>query len=149
MECIIDPYNDNLIYSSSQYGGMKVSYNGGVDWNNIKPVSYEGSWVTPYKMHPLDNNVLVAGFNVVYKSNTAANSWDSISPTYGQLKTIALAPSNLDYIYAATYSGIWVTKDNGLNWEYIKTGLPPGSISDITVSNTNPNNVIVTISYFK
>ena len=44
-------------------------------------------------------------------------------PTYGQLKTIALAPSNLDYIYA-TYSGIWVTKDNGLNWEYIKTGLP-------------------------
>ena len=148
MECIIDPYNDNLIYSSSQYGGMKVSYNGGVDWNNIKPVSYEGSWVTPYKMHPLDNNVLVAGFNVVYKSNTAANSWDSISPTYGQLKTIALAPSNLDYIYAATYSGIWVTKDNGLNWEYIKTGLPPGSISDITVSNTNPNNVYVTLSSF-
>lgn len=148
MECIIDPYNDNLIYSSSQYGGMKVSYNGGVDWNNIKPVSYEGSWVTPYKMHPLDNNVLVAGFNVVYKSNTAANSWDSISPTYGQLKTIALAPSNLDYIYAATYSGIWVTKDNGSNWEYIKTGLPPGSISDITVSNTNPNNVYVTLSSF-
>ena len=52
MECIIDPYNEDLIYSSSQYGGMKVSYNGGVDWNNIKPVSYEGNWVTPYKMHP-------------------------------------------------------------------------------------------------
>ena len=60
MECIIDPYNDDLIYSSSQYGGMKVSYNGGVDWSNIKPVSYEGGRVTPYKMHPLDNNVLVA-----------------------------------------------------------------------------------------
>ena len=103
MECIIDPYNDDVIYSSSQYGGMKVSYNGGVDWNNIKPVSYEGAWVTPYKMHPLDNNVLVAGYNVVYKSNTAAASWDSISPTYGQLKTIALAPSDLDYVYAATY----------------------------------------------
>ena len=72
MECIIDPYNDDMIYSSSQYGGMKVSYNGGVDWNNIKPVSYEGRWVTPYKIHPLDNNVLVAGYNVVYKSNTAA-----------------------------------------------------------------------------
>ena len=100
MECIIDPYNDDIIYSSSQYGGIKVSYNGGVDWNNIKPVSYEGAWVTPYKMHPLDNNVLVAGYNVVYKSNTAAASWDSISPTYGQLKTIALAPSNLDYIYS-------------------------------------------------
>ena len=148
MECIIDPYNDDIIYSSSQYGGIKVSYNGGVDWNNIKPVSYEGAWVTPYKMHPLDNNVLVAGYNVVYKSNTAAASWDSISPTYGQLKTIALAPSDLDYIYAATYSGLWVTKDNGVNWNYIKTGLPAGSISDVTVSNTNPDRVFVTLSSF-
>ena len=67
MECIIDPYNEDLIYSSSQYGGMKVSYNGGVDWNNIKPVSYEGAWVTPYKMHPLDNNVLVAGIMLYIK----------------------------------------------------------------------------------
>jgi len=120
MECIIDHYNDNIIYSTSQYGGLRVTYNAGIDWNNIKPVSYEGSWVTPYKMHPLDNNVIVSGYNVVYKSNTAAAAWDSISPTYGQLKTIALAPSDLNYIYAATYSGLWLTKDNGNNWDYIK-----------------------------
>lgn len=148
MECIIDHYNDDMIYSSSQYGGLKVTYNGGVDWYNIKPVSYEGSWVTPYKMHPLDNNVLVAGYNVVYKTNTAAAAWDSISPTYGQLKTIALAPSDLDYIYAATYSGLWVTKDDGNSWDYIKTGLPAGNISDVTVSNTNPDRVFVTLSSF-
>ena len=60
MECIIDEYNDDIIYSTSQYGGLKVTYNGGVDWDNVKPVSYDGSWVTPYKMHPLDNNVIVA-----------------------------------------------------------------------------------------
>ena len=148
MECIIDHYDDEIIYSSSQYGGIKVTYNGGVDWDNIKPVSYEGSWVTPYKMHPLDNNIIVAGYNVVYKTNTAAASWDSISPTYGSLKTIALAPSNTDYIYAATYSGIWVTKNNGALWEYIKTGLPSGTISDVTVSNIDPDRVFVTLSSF-
>ena len=148
MECIIDHYNDDMIYSSSQYGGLKVTYNGGVDWDNIKPVSYEGSWVTPYKMHPLDNNVLVVGYNVVYKTNTAAAAWDSISPTYGQLKTIALAPSDLNYIYAATYSGLWVTKDDGNSWDYIKTGLPAGNISDVTVSNINPDRVFVTLSSF-
>ena len=148
MECIIDPYDENIIYSTSQYGGLKVTYNGGIDWNNIKPVSYEGSWVTPYKMHPLDNNIIVAGYNTVYKSTTAAASWDSISPTYGQLKTIALAPSNTDYIYAASYAGIWRTKDNGVNWDYIKPGLPSGNISDITVSNINPDRVFVTLSSY-
>ena len=148
MECIIDQYDDDIIYSTSQYGGLRVTYNGGIDWDDVKPVSYDGSWVTPYKMHPLDNNVIVAGYNVVYKSNTATASWDSISPTYGQLKTIALAPSDLNYIYAAVYAGIWVTKDNGQNWDYIKPGLPSGNISDITVSNTNPDRVFVTISSF-
>ena len=148
MECIIDQYNDDIIYSTSQYGGLRVTYNGGVDWNNIKPVSYEGSWVTPYKMHPLDNNVLVAGYNVVYKSSTGGASWDSISPSYGGLKTIALAPSNLDYIYAATYSGLWVTKDDGQNWNYIKNGLPGGTISDVTVSNLDPDRVFVTMSSY-
>ena len=148
MECIIDEYDDNIIYSSSQYGGLKVTYNGGVDWNNAKPVSYDGAWVTPYKMHPLDNNVIVAGYNVVYKTNTATASWDSISPSFGQLKTIALAPSDLNYIYAATYTGIWITKDDGQNWSSIKAGLPSGNISDITVSNNNPNRVFVTMSSY-
>ena len=46
-----------------------------------------------------------------------------------------------------TYSGLWVTKDNGLNWNYIKTR-PSGSISDVTVSNTNPDRVFVTLSSF-
>ncbi len=148
MECIIDPYDDDIIYSSSQYGGIRVTYNGGDDWENVKPVTYSGSWVTPYKMHPLDNNIIVAGYNVVYKSNNGAASWDSISPTYGQLKTIALAPSNKNYIYAATYAGLWVTKNNGDNWDYIKTGLPSGSISDVVVSNIDPERVFVTFSSY-
>ena len=92
--------------------------------------------------------LLSLGYNVVYKSTTATASWDSISPTYGQLKTIALAPSDLNYIYAAIYSGIWVTKDDGQSWDYIKPVFPSGNISDITVSNTNPDRVFVTMSSF-
>ena len=146
MECVIDHYNDNIIYSTSQYGGLRVTYNGGDNWNNIKPVGYQGSWVTPYKMHELNNNILVAGYNAVYKSVNGGNTWDSISPKYGSLKTIALAPSNTDYIYAATYNGLWVTKDDGNSWSYIKTGLPSGSISDVTVCSENPDRVFVTFS---
>ena len=47
-----------------------------------------------------------------------------------------------------TYSGLWVTKDNGLNWDYIKTEISSGSISDVTVSNINPDRVFVTLSSF-
>ena len=151
MECAIDPYDEDVIYSTSQYGGLRKSTNGGINWSNIKPVSYEGSWVTPFKIHPNNNNLIVIGYDEVYRSETAGQSWDSISnefPAGEGIKTIALAPSDEGYIYAATYSRIYVTKDAGQTWNYIKTGLPNYNITDVTVSNSNADRAWVTFSEY-
>ena len=32
MECIIDPYNEDIIYSSSQWGYLRKSVDGGNSW---------------------------------------------------------------------------------------------------------------------
>ena len=152
MECAIDQNDEDVIYSTSQYGGLRKSTNGGNNWSNIKPVSYEGSWVTPFKIHPNNNNLIVIGYDEVYRSETAGQSWgDSISnefPAGEGIKTIALAPSDEGYIYAATYSRIYVTKDAGQTWNYIKTGLPNYNITDVTVSNSNADRAWVTFSEY-
>ncbi|MBC8266175.1 MAG: T9SS type A sorting domain-containing protein [Flavobacteriales bacterium] len=151
MECIIDPYNPNTLYSSSQYGGLRISYDGGNNWFNFKPVSYSGAWVTPYKMHPLDNNFIVAGYQEVYRTTTGGAFWDSISNNLTgktDIRTIALAPSDMDVIYAATYSKLSVTFDGGNTWANIKPGLPSSTISDVTVSANDPNWVFVTFSNY-
>ncbi len=148
MECIIDPYDTDILYSASQYGNIKVSYDAGSSWSDMKPVSYEGAWVTPYKMHPLDNNFIVAGYNEVYRTTTGGAIWDSISNLQmGDIRIIALAPSDKNVIYAATYSTIYVTFDGGNNWTRIDYGLP-NSISDITVSENDPNKVWATMSNY-
>ena len=149
MECAIDAYDEDVIYSTTQYGGFKKSYNGGNNWENIKPVNYEGEWVTPWKIHPYNNNLIVIGYDEVYRSQTAGATWDSISYNVSNaqgVKTIALAPSNQNYIYAATNTLIKVTKDAGINWTNIKPGLPNIGITDVTVSNLNSDRVWVTLS---
>jgi photosystem II stability/assembly factor-like uncharacterized protein len=149
MECMIDHYNENIIYAEYQYGGMRKSTTGGNNWNNIKPVDYEGAWVTPYKMHPNNNNLIVAGYDEVYRSISAGAFWDSISYNVsgGQsIRVIGLAPSDEDYIYAASYTRIKATSDAGANWINIKPGLPNYSMTDIAVSHSNPNHVWVTFS---
>lgn len=154
MECIIDPYNEDLLYSSSQYGGIRKCYDisaPNYSWDNIKPVNYDGAWVTPYKMHPNNNALIVAGYDEVYKSTTSGAIWDSISygVSNGQaLRTIALAPSNEDYIYAASYLTLKVTKDGGNTWGNIKPGLPNLNISDIVVSNVDPEKLWLTFSEY-
>ena len=149
MECAIDHYDEDIIYSTSQYGGLKKSYNGGNSWDNIKPVGYEGGWVTPYAMHATNNNLLAVGYNEVYRTTTGGAVWDSVSynVSNGQpVRSIALAPSDENYIYAASYTIIKVTKDAGLNWSYIKPGLPNYIITDIAVATNNPNKAWVTFS---
>ena len=59
------------------------------------------------------NNLIVVGYDEVYRSTTAGAIWDSVSFNVSNgaaIRSIALAPSNEDYIYAATYSKIKVTK---------------------------------------
>tara|TARA_B100000787_G_scaffold27094_1_gene17916 strand:- start:294 stop:2822 length:2529 start_codon:yes stop_codon:yes gene_type:complete len=151
MECKIDHYDDNIIYAEYQYGGLRKSYNGGNSWNNIKPVTYEGGWNTPYEMHSSNSNIIVIGYDEVYRSTTGGAIWDSISYNVsgGQaIRSIALAPSDENYIYAASYSKIKVTKDAGLSWTNIKPGLVNYNITDVAVSNSNSDRAWVTFSEF-
>ena len=149
MECKIDRYDDDIIYAEYQYGGLRKSYNGGNSWDNIKPVSYEGGWNTPYEMHSSNSDILVIGYEEVYRSETAGAIWDSISynVSNGQaLKSIALAPSDEDYIYAGTYTSLKLTKDAGSNWANITPFFLNQNITDVTVSNSDADRVWVTLS---
>ena len=149
MACKIDHYDEDIIYAEYQYGGLRKTYNGGSSWNNIKPVGYEGGWNTPYEMHSSNSDLIVIGYDEVYRSITGGAIWDSISYNVsgGQaIRSIALAPSDEDYIYAASYSKIKVTKDAGQSWTYIKPGLANYNMTDIAVSTNDPDRAWVTFS---
>ena len=152
MECAIDKYDHEIIYSTSQYGGLKKSYDGGGNWNNIKPVNYSGAWVTPWKIHPINNNIIVAGYDEIYRSQIGGGQWDSISYNVSNgasVRTIALAASDEDYVYSASYSKIKRTKNAGVTWTDIKTGLPNFNFSDITVAADNEDHLFVTFSEYQ
>jgi len=152
MECAIDMYDSEIIYSTSQYGGLRKTYNGGNNWDNIKPVNYSGAWVTPWKIHPVNNNIIVAGYDEIYRSQTGGGQWDSISYNVSNgasVRTIALAASDEDYIYSASLNKIKRTKDAGITWVDIKQGLPNFNISDVTVDYSDEDHLFVTFSEYQ
>ncbi len=150
MECMVDYSNANIMYAEYYYGNMYRSSDGGYNFTDIKPSGTgNGAWVTPYIMHHDNPTTLYAGFDEVYKSTNSGGSWTTISSglTGGtNLRNIALAPSNDQYIYAATYYDIWITKNDGNTWNNITSNLPSNSITDIAISNNNPDLVWVTLS---
>jgi PKD repeat protein len=155
MECIIDYSNPNTMYAEYYYGDIYQTTDQWLTSNQIvgtggSDINSNGAWVTPYIIHPTDNNTLLVGKSQIYRSTDAGATFQQV----GELRidpdviiALAYAPSNPDYIYAATGSQLFVTT-NGNDFTSITTGLPvnTASITYIAVSNSNPEKVWVTFS---
>jgi PKD repeat protein len=156
MECIISHANANVMYATLYYGYIIKSTDGGNNFFNIvgssgSGVDEPGDWVTPYVMWAGNANHLYVGKKQVYKSTNGGTSFTQVGniPGGSNLKSLAVAPSNADYIYAARSNQIFITTD-GNNFVNRSAGLPvnQAAITYITVSNTNPAKAWVTFSGF-
>ena len=150
MEALVDYTTDQIMFGCIQGGAIRKTMDGGSNWSSVTGTITEyGAWVTPYVMHPTDHNTLFAGYQNVWKTTDGGINWALIS-TWGSatIKSLAVAPSNPDYIYAANYSDIYMTSDGGSNWSNVTTGLPSNAITYIAVHPDDPQTLWVTLSGF-
>jgi len=152
MECIIDYTDENTQYGSLYYGKIKRTTN---HWGSNTTIldgnSSLAAWVTPYAIDPNNNQTLYVGYKDVMKSTTQGNSWTTISSWGGsKLQSLAVAPSNSDYIYTATYSTIYKTTNGGGSWLDITSNLPVASVNIkyISVKEDNPDVLWVSLNGF-
>lgn len=147
MDCMIDHKDENIQYGELYYGYLRRTRN---HWNNrksIQPEGSDGAWVTPLAMHPVDPSTIYAGYQHVYKSTDQGDNWDIIfnKNSGSRFRTLAIAPSNPDIIYAGESQELWKTTDDGENWTEITAGLPSHSITGIAVDDDNPDRLWVTL----
>ncbi|HSW53610.1 MAG TPA: T9SS type A sorting domain-containing protein [Ignavibacteriaceae bacterium] len=159
---IVDFTNPNIIYAESQFGNLGKSTDGGYnffDATNGIDSNEPTNWSTPVVMDPNNNNILYYGTNFLYRTTNGANNWTKISPQLtdwvpgrrlGTLTTIAVAPTNSNVIYVGTDdSHIWVSTNNGTNWNEISDGLPERWVTRVAVDPTDENIVYATFNGLK
>lgn len=143
MECIIDYSDPNIEYATYANGKMYRTFDFWANQTTISdniPGQPTGAWVTPFVIDPNIPSTLYAGYNRVYKTNNRGDSWSSISPelTSDKLRSLVVAPSNTQTIYAADFEDLYQTTNGGSSWSQIgSTNDPSARISYLAV---NPNN---------
>ena len=150
MRGFVDWSNANNIYASIQNGGLYRSTNGGASFTGIS-TPCGGNWVTPWMQDPKTANTIYAATCKVYKSTNQGTSWTDISGALagiGTFVSLKVAPSNPKVIYAGSGNKLYRTTAGGPPWHDISAGLPVASnyLTDVTVSDTNPDLVWVTFS---
>lgn len=151
MECIIDYSNSTYMYGTYVRGEIYRSINGGLSFptiisNNI-PGPPTGAWVTPYLIDQNNSATLFAGYDRVWKTIDRGNNWTSASQVLSasdKLRSLAIAPSNSNYLYAADQTNMWKTTAGGGTWSTITLPSTSTSVTYIAVKNTDPNTLWIT-----
>jgi Sortilin, neurotensin receptor 3, len=148
----VDPEDNNIVYYSSQHGGI-VRYNKRKDSvKRITPRFPKESkdtlvfnYMTPYFISPHNSKTLYHGGNFIFKSTNRGDDWQVISPnlslsTFSEKKSFAtgiVAESKIEkgLLYAGTDKGaFWVSKNDGKNWEENSNGIANNYIRSICPS---------------
>jgi len=160
---IPDPENPNIVYFSSQYGGirrkdMKAGRSVGI--RPRLPKGQEGrlayTFVAPYIISPHNHLTLYHAGNYIFKSLNRGDSWKLISPDLSQSAHEAkrssamgaIAESLLEpgLLYAGTDKGaFWVTHNDGIEWTEYSEGLPNRYIRSICPSRFSLSRVYIAV----
>ena len=154
MECAIDPNDANTLYTSYYNGNFYKSVDGGDNFNAIGPPDQPGSgaWITPFELGTDSSSSIYTGYADVFKSPDGGDNWLELSEnlTGGtNLRSMAVAPSDNNTIYAATYTKLWISRNGGVTWEDISVGLPQQAIMSIEIAPNNPEKLWVAFSGFE
>ncbi|WP_111683782.1 VPS10 domain-containing protein [Winogradskyella tangerina] len=146
MEGFVDKNNSQIMYGTTQFGGLSKTTNGGFNLASISiPVgSGNWNWIVPFEQDPIVDNTIYAAYKEVFKSTNGGASWVSISPDFGSnIDHFKIAPSNNNKLYLAINGNFWYSSNAGLNWTQSSLALGGGRINEIVIHPTDPDKIAI------
>ena len=161
---IPDPVDPNIVYFSSQNGGVRRKDMAADRSIGIRPrfprdddreLNY--NFIAPYIISPHNPTTLYHGGNYLFKSVDRGDSWECISPDLADpsdperrsVAAGAVAESHLQsgLLYVGTDKGaFWVTKNDGGEWTEHSAGLPNRYIRSISPSRFSLSRVYISVT---
>jgi photosystem II stability/assembly factor-like uncharacterized protein len=122
MEQATDIVDENVAFTTYVDGELYKTYDRWANSTTITPDANDmGSWVTPYLVHPVKDNIMVAAYSKIYKSNTNGNGWFAISNfllgnNNANFDCVALYRNDEITYYASAGAKLYATFNDGANW---------------------------------
>jgi len=142
---IESPHEKGVMYTGSDDGLVHVTKNGGESWQNITPKGLQECLVNAIEVSPHDPaTVYIATtrykFNdytpALYKSTDYGKTWANISSglPYGAFtRVVREDQERKGLLYAGTEKGLFISWNDGKNWESLQLNLPKTPITDLKV----------------
>ncbi len=111
------------------------------------------AFIAPIAEDPTSANTLYGGTNFLYRYTYSTGTWEArlggtnLAPSGGNLRSIAVAPSNSNVIYTGSSTGdVHISVNRGATWRRIDASLPNRGIKDISILPDDPFDVLISQS---
>ncbi|MEK6565331.1 MAG: glycosyl hydrolase [Bacteroidota bacterium] len=146
-----------VMWSGSDDGVIHVSTDAGANWRNVTPKDLpEWSRISIIDVSPHDAGTAYAAIKryqlddfkpYIYKTNDFGKTWKKIVrgiPDNEFVHAVREDPNKKGMLYAGTERGVWVSFDDGENWQTLQLNLPVVPIQDLVVQAREKDLVVAT-----
>lgn len=138
------PHEQGTIWVGSDDGLVHVTRDEGGSWDDVTPGNLKGAQVNAIEVSPRDPGtvyVAVTGYKLndydpyIYRGTDYGAQWRRIDrglPDDVFVRVVREDPRRRGVLYAGTERGMFVSFDDGANWQPLDLNLPPVPITDLT-----------------
>jgi len=139
------PIEQGVIWTGSDDGLVHLTRDGGETWDNVTPRGLEEGIINVIDASPHDAGTMYfarAGFKMndftpsIYKTDDYGESWEKIVdgiPGNTFARSVRVDPKRPGLLYGGTENGLFVSFDDGDNWQSLQQNLPQVPITDLYV----------------
>jgi len=144
------PVTQGLLWTGSDDGLVHVSKDGGANWSNVTPKGMP-EWMMINSVEPSvydAGTCYIAGTRYklgdftpyLYKTTDYGKTWTKITNGIASehfTRVLREDPKQKGLLYAGTETGMYVSFDDGNNWQPFQLNLPIVPITDLAVKDNN------------
>lgn len=143
-------HEEGVIWTGSDDGLVHITRDGGDNWTNVTPKNMpEWMMINCIDIDPHNpGGAYITGTRYklgdyapyLYKTKDYGVTWTRITNGIDQehfTRALRADPKRKDLLYAGTESGMYVSFDDGANWQPLQLNLPIVPITDLAIKNDN------------
>lgn len=138
----------NTIWAGTDDGYIQVTHDGGKNWTNVTPTAIS-SWskISLMEASHTDVNTAYAAVNRIrcddmhpyaYKTTNGGKTWQLITkglPENEPINVVREDPIRKGLLFAGSENAVYVSFDDGENWQSLRLNMPPTSIRDLVIKD--------------
>lgn len=142
------PVQKDLIWAGSDDGLIHLTRDGGGHWDDVTPKAMpEWGTVSMIEASPTDAGTVYVAVErhkmddftpYVFKTSDFGKTWTTLVngiPKDDYVHAVRVDPKRKGLLYAGTERGVYVSFDDGANWQPLQLNLPEAPINDLIVKN--------------